>query len=135
MIFLLSTDLGSAAHTSRFVEPLLHWLVPGISENSIEEVHFLMRKAAHLSAYAVLVVLCYRAVARGRQQPLHSWNWTTAAISLLLSMAYAAGDEFHQSFIPSRGASVRDVMIDTCGAVIALSVICVLRVRRKRASP
>jgi VanZ family protein len=135
LIFALSTDIGSAAHTSRFVEPLLHWLVPGISQKSVDEVHFLIRKAAHLSAYAVLAVLCYRAVASRRQQALQSWSWTTAAIGLLLSACYAASDEFHQSFVPSRGACVRDVMIDICGALIGLSVICAFRWRSRHPSP
>jgi len=38
-------------------------------------------------------------------------------------MAYAASDEFHQLFVPSREASVLDVLIDTAGAVFALLLI------------
>jgi len=58
----------------------------------------------------------------------------TIAISGLVffaSAVFAASDEFHQSFIPSRTASVKDVMIDTCGAAIALA-LCVKLRRRSR---
>jgi VanZ family protein len=38
-------------------------------------------------------------------------------------MVYALTDEFHQSFVPSRTASIQDSLIDSAGALIALSVM------------
>src|SRR5438128_2008353 len=57
---------------------------------------------------------------------------------LLLAIAYALTDEFHQSFVPSRTASIYDSLIDSVGALIGLTIIW-LRLRksapdRKRAS-
>ena len=34
-----------------------------------------------------------------------------------LSFLYAVSDEFHQSFVPGRSASIRDVLIDTIGII------------------
>src|SRR5207253_1241291 len=61
LIFIGSTDLMSAEHTSRIIGPLLHWLFPTISPSTVLRVQFLMRKFAHVSEYAILAVLLYRA--------------------------------------------------------------------------
>lgn len=123
LIFYMSTDTGSAQHTSRILEPLLRWLNPQISPASIEQAHFVVRKCGHLSEYAVLAVLCWRALMHFRAAQPSSSALKNAAIAFVICVLYAASDEFHQSFIPSRGASARDVMIDSCGALIGLSVL------------
>ncbi|MDI1321017.1 MAG: VanZ family protein, partial [bacterium] len=43
-------------------------------------------------------------------------------LALLLAAVYAATDEFHQSFVPGRTASLGDVLIDITGAFVALAV-------------
>lgn len=119
VIFIASTDLGSASHTSRFIEPLLRWLKPDISPATLELAHFLTRKAAHLTAYAILAALIWRATAG--QNML-----ARAMFSIFLSAAYAIFDEFHQSFIATRTASPTDVLIDCAGAFLAV-LFCWLR--------
>ena len=131
VIFFMSTDAGSAAHTSRILEPLLHWFRPDILQSTIEEVHFYVRKGGHLSEYALLGILLLRALRATIlvDAPL----FKSGLAALLLAAAYAASDEFHQSFVPSRGASVRDVLIDTCGAFVGLCVVIVcIKLRRVR---
>jgi len=123
VIFLASTDLGSAEHTSRIIVPLLRWLRPGISQEGIRRVHFFIRKSAHLSEYAVLAVLLCRAVEQSRQNFGH---WKSVLIAIAVATLYAASDEFHQSFVPSRTASIRDVMIDSCGAMTGLFIFWVI---------
>jgi VanZ family protein len=129
LIFLASTDRGSAGHTSGFIEPLLHWLMPGLSGESIGRIHFLIRKCAHLTEYAVLGALALRAIAPRHSVSFAERRWRIAGAALGMAALYAASDEYHQSFVPSRGASVHDVFIDTCGACIG---ICVLLLWRKR---
>lgn len=140
LIFTLSTDLGSAAHTSRVIGPLVEWLKPGASEADVDFAHFLIRKTAHLTEYAILAMLIFRALRitapqRFTRRPGRRWAPALAlAIALALSAAYAATDEFHQSFIPGRESCVRDVLIDSSGAlgglVILSSVMCLMRSRR-----
>lgn len=134
VIFIMSTDLGSAAHTSRFIDPFFRWLMPHISDAGIARAHFLIRKAGHLTEYAILGILLWRAwthPVRGTNQP---WQWKTALFALSLAAAYAAGDEFHQSFVPSRGASVQDVIIDASGAFLGLMVLRACKMRGHPAS-
>ena len=131
LIFLMSTNLGSAANTSRFIEPLLRWLIPHISPHTIREIHFYIRKSAHLGEYAVLGGLLWRALRHTRMAAGRT-PVRIALAALLLSAAYAATDEFHQSFVPTRTASARDVMIDTCGALIGLCIVQVTIVFERR---
>jgi VanZ family protein len=128
LIFLGSTDLMSAEHTSRIIGPLLHWFIPDISVEAIARVQFYIRKAAHVAEYAILAALLWRAFRRGKGHQmkmsiLFLVAWVACAI-------FAASDEFHQSFVPSRTASPTDVMIDICGALIGLA-ICVAVASRK----
>ena len=127
IIFAGSTDLMSAEHTSRIIVPLLRWFVPTISPLTVVRLEFFLRKAAHVSEYAVLAVLLYRAFVHTVFQ---SRRVLSAGIVLLSCAAYAASDEFHQSFVPSRTASLRDVMIDLCGAMLAVLVYWSIATRR-----
>jgi VanZ family protein len=123
LIFGLSTNLGSTANTSRILVPLLRWLYPTMSFRTIVHVHSIIRKVGHLGEYAVLGMLLWRALRQARLRDAGSSFWRVAVAVLLISAAYAATDEFHQSFLPTRTPSVRDVMIDTCGSLIGLSII------------
>jgi VanZ family protein len=115
VIFLLSTDAGSAEHTGRWLAPLLRDLLPAASPTQIEALHGLIRKAAHVTEYAVLAALWFRALVRGRGWSAAAAAWTALAISA----AWAALDETHQLFVASRGASIADVGLDALGAAAA----------------
>jgi VanZ family protein len=127
IIFAGSTDLMSAEHTSRIIVPLLRWFFPTISPITLVRVEFFLRKAAHVSEYAVLAVLFYRAFVHTVFQ---SRRALSAGIVLLSCAAYASSDEFHQSFVPSRTSSLRDVMIDVCGATLAVLLYWSIATRR-----
>src|SRR5262245_43017940 len=129
IIFAGSTDLMSTEHTSRIIIPLLHWFFPTISPLTLVRVEFSLRKAAHVSEYAVLAVLLYRAFVHTVFQ---SRRALSAGVVLLSCAAYAASDEFHQSFVPSRTASLRDVMIDVCGATLAVVLYWLIAARDRK---
>ncbi|HEX8853884.1 MAG TPA: VanZ family protein, partial [Pyrinomonadaceae bacterium] len=61
LILFASTNLGSAAHTSLIVEPLLRWLFPHITEGRVQFVHFALRKVGHFTGYAALALFAARA--------------------------------------------------------------------------
>jgi VanZ family protein len=132
LIFLGSTDHGSATHTSGFIEPLLHWLMPGLSLESIDRIHFFIRKCAHITEYAVLGGLALRAIAPNHAVSFAEKRWRIAGTALAVAALYAASDEYHQSFVPSRGASVHDVLIDTCGACIGIGLVLLWRKRHDK---
>ncbi len=135
VIFMMSTDLGSSGHTSRFTEPLLRWLNPDISPAAIAFVQTLIRKGGHLTEYAILALLALRAAGRSLRTEQTQRFGKAAGIALLIAVTYAATDEFHQSFVPSRGASVYDVLIDATGALLALAGAALWRKWRRPRSP
>jgi VanZ family protein len=117
LIFFASTGELSASNTSLIVRPLLLWLFPDISEARIALAHFLVRKAAHFTEYAILALLAARAFTGSFHDALRR-RWFS--VSLLLVIVYALLDEFHQSFVPSRTASIYDSLIDMAGGLTAL---------------
>ena len=76
----------------------------------------ILRKGAHLTEYAVLGGLLYRALGR-------------EALALAVGIAYAATDELHQYFVRGRHASTVDVAIDAVG--IAVGMLLWLRLRER----
>jgi VanZ family protein len=123
-IFLMSSELGSATHTSRIIEPLVQWIKPDATPEQFEFVHFVVRKLAHLTEYAVLGLLVFRALKRSRRSPATKFSWQTAGLTLLIAAAYAATDEWHQTFVPGRTPAFGDVLIDSSGALISLLAVC-----------
>lgn len=104
-------------------------------QNRISNTENFVRKCAHMFLYAVLGILsmCFFTVIAKYKPPYN------ALYTVIFCMLYAATDEFHQLFVPGRGAQVRDVVIDTCGsligtAVFLLAMYAVNRIRAKRKS-
>ncbi len=128
LIFVGSTDMLSAEHTSRFLVPFLRWLDPRISPATLNSIQMIIRKLGHVTEYAILATLLWRALRGGRV--LKSSMSSLFAVALIGCAAFAASDEFHQSFVASRTSSSNDVMIDICGALIGLT-ICVALASRK----
>ncbi len=129
LIFLGSSDALSAEHTSRFIVPFLHWLNPTMSPATIATVHMAIRKLGHFSEYAILATLIWR----GFRGTLSISGVLLALCAFVTAAVFAASDEFHQSFVPTRTASVHDVMIDCTGALFAVGVCAVLALRRRPA--
>jgi len=121
VIFSASTQLGSPVHTSRIIRPFLLWLNPHMSEQTIERVHHFIRKTAHAVEYAILGVLIWRVVYTAANlagiQPARQLR-----LAMLVAALYAATDETHQIFVPTRQPAVTDVMLDTCGAAAGLAI-------------
>ena len=70
----------------------------------------ILRKCAHMTEYAILAVLTARAAG-------------SSTLALGLTVAYAATDEWHQTFVRGRHGSPIDVGIDAVGALIGLWVL------------
>jgi VanZ family protein len=108
LIFTLSTSAFSANNTGKIIDPLLRWLVPGISAASVDVGHMLTRKAAHFTEYGILFWLLVRGPMKERPY-----------LALMLCVVYALTDEGHQVFVPGRTASLYDVALDSTGALFS----------------
>lgn len=120
VIFSASADSRSYQHSSTLFEPLIHWLFPHMPQAQVEIIHHCFRKCAHLTEYAILALLFWRALHKPVKKSSRPWRWEEAGLSLSFVFLYAATDEFHQIFVPTRTPLVSDVLIDTSGGAIAL---------------
>jgi VanZ family protein len=120
IIFSASSDSGSFQHSSRIIGPLVRWLLPNLSNEAVHAIVVFVRKCAHLAEYAVLALLLWRALRQESAQDYPAWRWSKAGLVLALVALYAASDEIHQAFVPSREASIWDVLLDTSGAAFGL---------------
>jgi VanZ family protein len=127
IIFMASTDVGSSEHSGRVLYPILTWLglADRLTAARLDEINHYVRKAGHLTEYALLAALVHRALApslilagRGRSRWAAKW----VLISLGVVLLYAASDEFHQRFVASRTPSIWDVLLDTIGGGVGLTL-------------
>ncbi len=120
LIFTASSDSASGPRSSRLIGPILQWLYPGISAEGLDFGVTLVRKCAHMTEYGVLALLVWWALRRSDPDEGGPWSPGQAWAALGVACVYAATDELHQAFVPNREGSVRDVVIDACGAALGL---------------
>ena len=113
LIFFFSSQTGGeSAGLSTAVVELLAPALPALDPATLGT---LVRKAAHVSEFAVLGALLAWAWPRRARWPLLA--------PLLIGIGYAALDEVHQLFVPGRSGQVSDVLIDTVGVLIGIAVV------------
>lgn len=82
----------------------------------------LIRKFAHFSEYFVLGLLSYTNM---KEYFKDNYQYT----SILFCMVCAIVDEIHQLFVPGRSYGVIDILIDSCGSLLAI-ILCHLIISR-----
>lgn len=113
-ILLFSGDLGSSRRTLSLFYWVMSWF-PHLTPMEVEAWHVWFRKLGHLSAYAILYLLFFRAAhLHVALRPLH-----TCLLSLSLTLGVAVVDESRQFLIPSRSGTPMDVGLDMAGALLA----------------
>jgi VanZ family protein len=115
VISIFSTRYFSGEQTARVIFPILRWLFPSASHHLLHLMHLGIRKAAHVIEFAVFSIAVFHGV-RGER---YGWRLNWAVLTLLIAVAYAGLDEWHQSFVPLREPRFRDVLIDSTGALFA----------------
>jgi VanZ family protein len=116
-IVIESTSALSSENTSKALYPLLHFLL-GLDPVRFLTWHFVLRKTGHVIGYAVLSLLLFRAwrvTIPLRNDP--RWSIVWARISLTMTALVASLDEWHQTFLPSRTGTIRDVVLDSAAAL------------------
>jgi VanZ family protein len=121
LIFVGSTDLLSNHQTSRFIGPVVRWFYPEASAHTIRTVQMVVRKTGHLTEYAILAAVLWRALALSLMRS--TWSWRRAGLCFAVSVGYAVTDELHQVLVTTRQGAVADVFIDAVGAALGLFVV------------
>lgn len=118
VISYASTGRFASTKTAGHIIPILHRLFPNAGMETLEFIHHLIRKGAHVFEYAIFALLVLYGIRAGRKE----WQWKWAGYTTLAVACYAGLDEYHQSFVPGRGASVWDSLLDTTAGAAALLI-------------
>lgn len=103
--------------TSMIIRPLLEFLFPTASEETLQLMHFYIRKCAHFTEYAILALWAVRAF---RRSAIELINRHYYLFSFAVVVTVAMLDEFNQSFNPARTGSGWDTALDISGGVFAI---------------
>ncbi len=115
VIAIESTTYLGSDYTSGPLRRIYETLFGVVSDARWETIHHAIRKSGHFIGYGLLGLAWLRA-----------W-WMTlprarylvdVLLALLGTALIACTDEFHQSFLPNRTSSVRDVLLDCSGALV-----------------
>lgn len=85
-------------------------------------VDFILRKAAHITEFAILTFLIWHASVES-VDPESKKSKKIVVVAFLFAFFYAISDEYHQTFVLGRVGAVKDVLIDSMGIIIATIVI------------
>ena len=108
---------------------IIFWFSNQNAEESLKQSNFILqylkeileifnldvRKLAHFTIYLTLGS-CYFL-------GFKKLDKKAGILSIILTFLYACTDEFHQSFVPGRGPAFKDVIIDTLGGALGVSVL------------
>lgn len=116
----LSKDLTEViVKTAETVAPDAQW--------NIDRWNGVVRKNAHFFAYFILGFLVIHALRRSGLS-----GFRGALPALAVCVLYAVSDEVHQLYVPGRSGQVRDVLIDSAGAGVAIGLAMAFRFGRRR---
>jgi VanZ family protein len=116
-----STDYFSAQNTGSMLYSLLTHLFGRINLHDFLIFHHYLRKTGHVLGYGMLSLLLLRGF-RATFGQVNVWVWRTALLAWIGTAFVASMDEWHQSFIPSRTGTPRDVLLDSTAALIFLLI-------------
>ncbi len=131
VIFLFSNQ--PAVQSSKVSSSIMIKVVEVIEKTPVvksikkDTLHTFIRKLAHFSIYAVLGVFVFRALIKG-----HNVSRFGKRIALLICVIYASTDEIHQLFVAGRSGELKDVFIDSLGALAGIGLyLTYIHIRRK----
>jgi VanZ family protein len=130
VIAWFSSATFAASETGGVLEWVLKGLWPTLSAGHLDFLHTLLRKGAHVTAYAILSLCWFQALSPG----FKLWQPTLVLRVLLICLSVACWDEYHQSLQPSRTGSIWDVGWDMSGALGLQTLLALWLTGRKKSS-
>ena len=131
LIVIESTDKLSSDNTGTFLYKVLSHLFPRVNLYNVLVLNFILRKTGHVMGYGILSLLLLRGWRRtlvraratlGRSMVGLVTFGRTAVLAWLGTAFVAAMDEWHQSVIPSRTGTPRDVVLDSAAGLVFLTI-------------
>lgn len=121
VIFYFSSQPGKISDfQSDLAIKILNILIKNVDLRDYSRIEFITRKGAHFTLYFILGILFTISIyILIKSKKIHR----ACLLGLLLSVIYSITDEYHQLFISGRSGSIKDVFIDTIGAVSGIVII------------
>lgn len=107
-------DVGARLKVRRWLPPLV-WagvilIVTSLPGPMVPRSLSPYDKAVHFTLYGLFGVLLAREIGLANER------WRAAFMALVIAVAFAAADEWHQGFVPGRSRDVADWRADSYGA-------------------
>lgn len=112
---------------------VVHFIEPIFRSFEIKGIGFLLypfyifikypNQAPHIVCYAGLGYLLYFTL---KNSPYQSLRNNAFIFAMIIGTAYGASDEFHQSFVPGRSATLPDLLADIIGLALAQLIIFII---------
>ena len=135
IFYFSSQNSAESSKVSSGITKKLVELVTSVSHLSAEEkqmiietIHGIIRKIAHFTIYASLGMSAFVSIKLITQKK----KTVVFAITAGFCMLYAISDELHQLFSTGRSGEIRDVLIDTAGAVTGILFLLIAAAAIKR---
>lgn len=122
VIFILSNQNGT--ESSSLSEKTLETIVDETKKNDADFMinwGVWIRKIAHVLEYFVLGIFLDIFFLSFDKNV-----YISSGIAALSGIIYAASDEIHQSFVPGRVGTIKDVLIDSSGVLIACFAVTII---------
>ncbi len=124
MILIFSFSQQTGTESSHFSTEIMIWIQNHLH---IPITEFIIRKVAHMTEYALLALSLYYGFSHIQHSQYH-----VSFFTIFITFLYACTDELHQLFISGRAGQLTDVMIDTCGGILAVVFIVLIKQCQKR---
>ncbi len=121
-IALVAIESTPAFGSDRTNGPLRHiweWLFGPVGDRTWHIIHVLVRKSGHFMGFGLVGLTWLRAW----RMSLPKASFLRVELLAMIGTAIvASADEYHQSFLPNRTSSPRDVLLDCVGALVMIGV-------------
>jgi VanZ family protein len=112
---------------TRSIKEVVEKITPEEEVFTFGDFNHKVRKNAHFFIYLVLAILVLNSLKSNRVK-----GSKKILITFMICVLYAISDEIHQLFVPGRGAQIRDVMIDSTGAVVGMLLFKVIGIVKRK---
>jgi len=105
--------------------------IPDLRSGLPDIFDIILRKIAHAGEFGILAILLWRAILSPKQKPDKQPPTNVIVIVIITIILFAVSDEIHQGFVSGRVASPIDVLIDSSGVILGLSIFFKIKNRSK----
>ena len=124
VVAFLSSSNASMAETNIFIGPILKYLLPSASPETLRAIHVVIRKLAHFTEYSIFALFAVRALVNSSINSRGKWRYI---LPLALVAVIATADEINQSFDVARTGLASDALLDIASGAVMVAILWTLK--------